>query len=62
MAASVICDKCGKVSSKITDFIHVRTHTLASATRYNTSALETFDVCTNCYDEIFNFKEDKNKV
>ena len=59
MAASVICDKCGKVSSKITDFIHVRTHTLASVTSYKTSTLESFDVCKKCYDEIFNFNKRK---
>lgn len=62
MASAIKCDKCGITSTKMTDFIHIRTHTLNNATAYNSNSLEYFDLCTNCYDEIFSFnKESEDK-
>ena len=58
MAASIICDKCGKTSVKTSEFMHIRTHVLISSTEFKTYPMEYFDVCKNCYDEIFKFKED----
>lgn len=61
MASAIKCDKCGMTSSKMADFIHVRAYTLSDATSYNTAALEHFDLCTKCYDEIFNFKKESEE-
>ena len=62
MASAIKCDKCGTSSAKISDFIHIRVHTMASATEYNTRAEEHFDLCKKCYDELLNFdKESEDK-
>ena len=57
MASAIKCDKCGMTSTKVSDFMHIRVYTMASATRYKDDAVERFEVCQKCYDEIFKFKE-----
>lgn len=62
MASAIKCDRCGNAGTKLSDFIHVRTHTLYNATRFNETALEHFDLCTKCYDEIFSFNEESEDL
>lgn len=59
MAALIKCDKCGKTDNKCKQFKHIRGYKLTSPTSYRgTDTLNCFDVCNECYNDIFNIKED----
>jgi len=55
-----VCDKCGMTGTDESKFMHVRGHRVASATSYINVAENHIDVCKECYDKIFNNKEDDN--
>jgi len=60
MASAIVCDKCGMTGTDESKFMHVRGHRVASATSYINVAENHIDVCKECYDKIFNNKEDDN--
>lgn len=59
MASLILCEKCGKSDTKLSEFMHVRGHKLTSATEFKTFPEEYMDVCMKCYKKIFN-KEEEN--
>lgn len=59
MASLILCEKCGKSDTKVSEFMHVRGHKLASATEFKSLADDYIDVCLKCYKKIFNKEEDK---
>ena len=62
MASAIKCDKCGTTSTKVSEFMHIRIHTMVSSTRFNNEPLDHLELCQKCYDEIFNFnKESEDK-
>lgn len=61
MAIAIKCDKCGMASTKAEYFMHIRTHTMSSATEYNYRPTDYFELCQKCYDEIFSFKKESEE-
>lgn len=61
MASAIKCDRCGYSNIKLSDFMHIRTHTFSDATTFNTSTIEHFDLCQKCYDEVFDFKKSSDE-
>ena len=61
MAAKIVCDRCGRSGDELKNFVHVKTHKLASATTHYTRALEEFDLCNECCKEFFKIKESEEK-
>ena len=61
MAAIIQCESCGKVCPH-TKAVHIRVHSLTSATEYKVATNECYDICAECHKKFkLAFKQEAQK-
>ena len=55
MTMAVLCERCGKYSTDLSSFTHIRMNKINGRGSLVTEVTCSCDVCNECYNELFKF-------
>ena len=55
MTMAILCERCGKYSTDLSSFTHVRVNKITGRGSLVPEVAGSCDVCNECYNELFKF-------